>query len=114
MTLGNLSGNPSFPNSKMRDLDLVTFKCHFRDDISQLLESTGQGWEKEGCQENLMRRNERSRLCERKQNDDGEGCADHGQIFEGCKYKGSTVTVKNGMKPGAHIKAEREAFSYVS
>lgn len=101
MTLGNLSGNPSFPNSKMRDLDLVTFKCHFRDDISQLLECTGQGWEKEGCQENLMRRNERSWLCERKQNDDGEGCADHGQIFEGCKYKGkctlglSTVTVKN-------------------
>lgn len=88
MTLGNFSGHLSFSNSKMRDTDLVTFKCRLRDDISRFLEYSGQGCEKEGCHECLMRKNERSWLCEMKQNDDREGCADHRQIFEGWMYKG--------------------------
>lgn len=49
MTLSNLSGNLSFPNSKMRDLDLETFKCPFGDDNSWFLEGAGQDWKKEGC-----------------------------------------------------------------
>lgn len=36
MILSDLSGNLSFPNSKRRGMDLVTFKCPFQGDISWL------------------------------------------------------------------------------
>lgn len=64
VTGGELAGHLSFPNSKMTDLDLVTFKCHFREDISHFFEYTGQGWEKEDCHECLMRENGRPWLWE--------------------------------------------------
>lgn len=64
--LEHLSGNLSFPNSKMKALDLVTFTCHFGEGISHSSEYVGWGYEKEGCQEPRGRGHEQLAGCKEK------------------------------------------------
>ena len=52
-------------------------------------EYAAQGWDKEDCEEHLMRKNERSFLCEMKQNDDREGCATHAKYLKAGHIKES-------------------------